>query len=147
MFNKNGGKRGLIRAASPIACAVVAWASAYKLGPTEFSGGRLTGPLLTSTNVGLCLFVVASFLMIRFARLGAGIAIVASLCTMPLYLYLIAPGLFRHFSKGEYSVPLTRALVWDKLAIIGILTVAIASYLCVRSLLSVHNAATVSDRG
>jgi hypothetical protein len=137
---KNIGKQGFMQTGSLFLCVVVAWVSSSVVESSEFSGGRVTGRLLTLQNAGLYLFVAAVLLTFVFRRLAAGVALAASLLTFPFYLYFVLPGLFRSLFKGEYSVPLHTTIVWDKWAIAGILTLAAAVYICVRSLTVANDA-------
>lgn len=120
-----------MQAASCLACVVVALRNSFGVGGTEFSGGRLTGPILDSLDIGSLLFVLALVLTFVRPRIGAVLAIVASLLCLPLYLYFTAPGPFRRVFGGEYSVPLQGNFVWDRSAILGVLTVAVALCICI----------------
>src|SRR4051812_29327377 len=94
-----------------LVCAVVVWRYGYSLEGTEFSGGRLTGLLLNMKAIGALLFVLACAIVFFHRRIAAGIAILACLLCLPLYLYFAAPGSFRWLFRGEYSVPLRAGLV------------------------------------
>lgn len=123
-----------------LACAATGWVTSETVATTEFSGGRVTGPLLTLQDSGLYLFLAAVLLTFLSRRLAAGIALIASLVSLPFYLYFVVPGLFRFLFKGEYSVPLRAYIVWDGSAIAGILTLALAGYVCLHSFLSMNGA-------
>lgn len=71
-------------------------------------------------------------------RIAAALAIVASLLCLPLYLYFTAPGPFRRVFGGEYSVPLQANFVWDRSAVLGVLTVAVALCTCIWNLRTVE---------
>ena len=138
-FNGRDGMRlrnqKLWQAASCLLCVVVAQRNSLGLEGTEFSGGHVTGPLLDLLDIGSLLFVLALFLTFVYPRVAAAIAAVATLLCLPLYLYFTAPGPFRWVFKGEYSVPLQQAnFVWDKWAILGMLTLAVATYICISNL-------------
>jgi hypothetical protein len=92
--------------------------------------------VLTIHSGGLDLFILAFVLAFLFRRIAAGIAIVASLISLPLYLFLVAPGLSRRLLGGNYSVLIPANFVWDRYAVLGILTIALAVYVCIRSLSS-----------
>ena len=53
------GTRKLLQAASCLICVVLAQRNSFGIGGTEFSGGRLTGPILDSLEIGSLLFVLA----------------------------------------------------------------------------------------
>src|SRR5215470_16381052 len=74
---------------------------------TEFSGGKLTGPLLQMNDIGTLLFIV-TLLVVWFAPRIAGImSTVAAFLCLPLFLYFTAPGIFyRIFTRYQFSVPL-----------------------------------------
>jgi biopolymer transport protein ExbD len=90
------------------------------LDGTEFSGGRITGPLLDTCELGMLAFVIALVVLYWFLRHSASIALGASLCCLPLPLYFFAPGRFRTLFKGEWSVPLSSSFVWTRWTIIPI---------------------------
>ena len=111
------GRRELLQAASCLVCVVLAQRNSFWLGGTEFSGGRLTGPILDSLEIGSLLFVLALVFTFVRPRVAAVLAIFASLLCLPLYLYFTAPGPFRRVFGGKYSVPLQANFVWDRSAI------------------------------
>jgi hypothetical protein len=128
------GKQKLWQAASCVLCAAVTWRIPAALAGSEFSGGLLTGSLLTLYESGTYLFLLALLMTFVYERIAAGIALTASLLCVPLYLYFEVPGLFRRVANGEYSIPLQANFVWDKWAIIGMLALAVAVYVCLRGL-------------
>lgn len=130
---KKLGKQGLIQVVILLACAAVGWITSSTVESSEFSGGRVTGPLLILQNTGIYLLMAAMLLTFFFRRVGAGIAVMASIISLPFYLYFVFPALFRTLFKGEYSVPLHAAIVWNKWGIIGILLLTLAVYICLRS--------------
>lgn len=132
------GRQKLLQVASCLVCVVVAQQNSFGVGGTEFSGGRLTGPILDSLDIGSLLFALALILTFVRPRIAAALAIVASLLCLPLYLYFTAPGPFRRVFGGEYSVPLQANFVWDRSAILGILAVAVALCICVWNLRTVE---------
>ncbi len=136
---KKLGKQGLIQITSLFLCVVVGWVNSSIVEPSEFSGGRVTGLLLTLQNTGLYLFAAAVLLTFLFRRLGAGIALAAALVSMPFYLYFVFPALFRTLLKGDYSARVQAAIVWNKWAIAGILALGLAMYVCACGLLSGHS--------
>jgi hypothetical protein len=86
-------------------------------------------------ETGSLLFVLALLLTFFYRRIAAATTLVACLLCLPLYLYFTAPGPFRWVFRGEYSVPLQVSFVSNKWAITGIVALAIAAYVGVRSLL------------
>jgi hypothetical protein len=128
-------KTKLAQAAACLVCAVVVWRYGSDLEGTEFSGGWLTGPLLDMEDGGTLLFVVALLLTFFYRRIAAATALIACFFCLPLYLYFTAPGPFRWVFRGEYSVSPQANFVWNKWAIIGIVALAIAAYVGIRSLL------------
>jgi hypothetical protein len=61
------------------------------LDGTEFSGGRLTGPMLDTCETGMLALIVAVALLYWFPRLSTSIALVGGLCCLPLPMYFFAP--------------------------------------------------------
>src|ERR1700732_3464004 len=87
-------------------CAIVGWIFSAPFGPSEFSGGTVTGPLLTIHDLAGYLFLLAIVMTFVYQRLAADVALVACLLSLPLYLYVTAPGPFRLLVPGEYKVSL-----------------------------------------
>ncbi len=131
---KNRGRILLIAVACLLGAAV-AWKHQLDLDGSEFSGGRVTGPLLHLNFAGSILLILALPVVFLRSRAAVVIALVASLFCLPLYLYSTFPSLFRRLLPGEYSVPL-QAFPWDGWSIAGILSILILVYVCVRGLLS-----------
>ena len=125
----------MMQAAACLMCAVIVWRHGSSLGGTEFSGGRLTGPLLDMENVGSLLFVLALLLTFFYRRIAAVTTLLACLLCLPIYLYFTAPVPFRWVFRGEYSLPLQSNFVWNKLDAAGIVAVVIAACVGIRSLL------------
>ena len=132
---KRAWKQKSIQAVSCLFCLIM-WRYGPKLDGTEFSGGWLTGPLLTLYNSGTLLYGTALLLTFIFRRISAAITIVASLLCLLLYAYFVAPGHFRWvFRRAEFEVPSRANFVWNDWAIVGILALAIAAYVSFRSLM------------
>jgi hypothetical protein len=106
--------------ASCLACAFLVWNYAAGLEGTEFSGGRITGPILNLSDLGLLLFVVVTVLSFFYQRIAGFAAILASLFCLPLFIYFTAPGAFLAVFRGEYSVPAPSNFVWNRWGIAGI---------------------------
>lgn len=115
-------------------CAIVGWVFSDPLGPSEFSGGSVTGPLLSIHDVSGYLFVLAVVLTFFYRRAAAAIGLVATLLAVPLYVYFIAPGPFRAVFDGEYSVPQVRQVVWNNGAAAGLACLLIAAAMCLRDM-------------
>lgn len=124
----------LWQAIACLAGAGVLWIHLGDFGGSEFSGGRLTGRVLTMAELGSALFLIALLLTIFFPRVAAALALTASVLCLPFYLYILMPGPYRWIFKGEYSVPLQRPFVWDNWAVAGMLSLAIAGILSLRNL-------------
>jgi hypothetical protein len=125
---------GMMQAAGCLLCAAVAWKfSILDLDGMEFSGGTLTGVLLTLSIIGSAVFalmVVVTFIHERMAAFGA---LLASLLCLPLYFYFVAPGFVQRMMPGDYSVRAQEAFAWNGWAAMGMLTLAIVAYLSVRT--------------
>jgi hypothetical protein len=122
------------QAGSCLLAVVAVQRSSLGLEGTEFSGGRLTGPLLHLCDAGSLLLVVALLLTFVYPRVAAALGLGVPLLCLPLYFFLIAPGPFRRVFRGEYSVPLQTNFVWGKWPILGVLTLAFAASVCVWNL-------------
>jgi len=100
------------------------------LDGSEFSGGRLTGPILTMCEIAIIVFVVGIVLAYPFPRIASVTSLLASLLSLPFLLYWIAPRPVRSIYKGEYSVPLQSNFVWNKWSLgtaVAILIVVVMS--------------------
>jgi hypothetical protein len=117
-----------------LACVVVALRNTDGLEGTEFSGGWLTGPLLSMADIGAVLFVLALIVTFWYHRIAAAVGLASSLLCLPLYLYLIAPVPFTQiFGSGhEFKVRQIGGFHWDTWAIAGVLTLAVTTYICLR---------------
>src|SRR6267378_439461 len=116
-----------------LACIVVLWINLDDLGASEFSGGRLTGPLFKMADLSFLLFLLALLLTFFLRRSAATIALAATLLCLPFYLYILMPGPYRWIFKGEYSVPLNEPFHWDNWAAVGVLSLLVVATLSVRS--------------
>lgn len=116
-----------------LACIVVLWIRLDDFGASEFSAGRLTGPLLKMAHVGSLFFLAALVLTFFLRRTVATIALAAVLLCFPFYLYILMPGPYRWIFKGEYSVPLRHPFHWDTWAAAGVLSLLFVAVLSFRS--------------
>ncbi len=115
----------------------VDWRYGFSLDGSEFSGGRLTSRLLDMNDAGLLLFTLALLLIYFHRQTAAALTLVACVLCVPLYVYFMAPGLFRQaFGKFEWSVPLKANFMWDNRAMIGIAVLLVAAFVAIRVLLS-----------
>jgi hypothetical protein len=119
----------LIQSTACLVCLILG--SNY--GGSEY--GSVTGPLLQANQVGFLLFLGAIFLTFFLRRVAAATTILASMLSLPLYLYFTFPGAFRLVFRRPWSVPLTRSVAWDKWAIAGILALLIAAWVGVHNLI------------
>ena len=111
------------------------------LDGTEFAGGRLTGPMLDVCEVGMIALLVAVILVYWLPRLASSIALVASVCCLPLPLYFFAPGPFRAVVKGEWSVPLQSNFVWTHWTLLPIFAILFTMAAAVFALFTPRTAA------
>jgi len=118
-----------------LVCGILTSIYSDDLGASEFSGGRVTGPVLSMCDTGTLLFLAGLVMTFLYPRIAAAIAFAASLLCLPLYLYFTTPGPFRWLFKGEYKVPLQASFVWSTWAIAGILSLGVTACVCLRNLL------------
>lgn len=104
----------------------------FVLEGTEFSGGKITGPLLVMHGVGTLLFLLAVPVMYLLRRLASVIGLLACLLGLPLYVLLAAPGPFRWVVRGEWKTPLLSSFVWDWWSIVGIVFCALTAFAFLR---------------
>jgi hypothetical protein len=124
---------GLMVAGVCLLCAIAGWMFSGGLEGSEFSGGRITGPLLGIHDLSSFVFLLAFGLTFRYRRAAAAVALVAALLSLPLYLYFIAPGPFRALFPGPWNVLASSSFVWNTAAIAAILLVGIAAGISVRT--------------
>ncbi len=138
---KKPEKQKLWMGVSCLICVLVVLQNIDGLEGTEFSGGWLTGPLLTMAEVGSLLFLLAMVATFVLPRVAAATAIVSSLLCVPLYLFFVAPVPFsRVFAPGhEFKVYHSPGFHWDTWAIAGLLTVAFTTYFCLRALAALRD--------
>ena len=122
------------QAGSFLLCVYLALQLTRGLDGTEFSGGWLTGPLLSMADSGTLLFILAIVLTFVFPRTAAAIGLASSLLCVPLCCFFIAPLPFAHvFARGiEFSSQPTPGFHWRMWPVTSLVAVALASYLCIR---------------
>jgi len=122
------------QAGSFLLCVYSALQLTRGLDGTEFSGGRLTGPLLSMADSGTLLFILAIVLTVLFPRVAAAIGLASSLLCVPLCCFFIAPLPFaRLFARGiEFSFQPPPGFHWRMWPVTTLVAVALASYLCIR---------------
>ena len=126
-------KQQLWLAVSCLVCVIVALRNTEGLEGTEFSGGWLTGPLLSMIDIGTVLFVLALIVTFMYPRIAGAIGLASSLLCLPLYLYFIAPVTFQIFGFGhQFKVQPSGRFHWDRWPIAGVLTLAVTIYVCLR---------------
>jgi hypothetical protein len=117
-------------------CVILLRRYVSPLQGTEFSGGRMTGPLLDLADLSVLLFLVALMLNVFRTRLSPAVTLAASLLGLPLFLYFACPGPFRRMFKGEYSVPASGTFVWNVPCIVGTIALTTALVLSLRNLIA-----------
>lgn len=132
---RKSGRHQVSLAAGCLICVILALRNTKGLEGTEFSGGWLTGPLLSMADIGTVLFVAAFIVAFLLPRIAAGIALASSLLCSPLYLFFIAPVRFSQiFGSGhQFKAPPRADLHPDVWALAGLFILALTGYLCVRA--------------
>jgi hypothetical protein len=77
------------QAGSYLICVFLAWQITSGLEGTEFSGGWLTGPLLSMEDTGTALFIVSVVLTFVFLRVAAPIGLASSVLCLPICFLLL----------------------------------------------------------
>ena len=131
---KRPDARQVAQAGSFLLCVCLTLQLTWGLDSTEFSGGWLTGPLLSMADNGILLFIIAIVLTFLFPRIAAAIGLVSSLLCVPLCAFSIAPAPFAQiFARGhEFKVRPELGLHWRTWPVVTLLAVTLACYLCVR---------------
>ena len=123
----------MIHAVTCIICIGLNWRLTAGLQGTEFSGGTVTGSLLSMSDLAVLLFVVSLFLVFWMRRTAAALMGIGALLCLPLSLLILAPGLFRKLVGGLWSVPLQSNFTFNKwviawfLALLASLVIAIGT--------------------
>ena len=81
-------------------CVVIRALVSLSVEGTEFSGGSVTGRLLSLQGYSLWVFLLAALATFFFPRAAAGLGSCAVATSLPLYLFLVTPGAFR----GSFEV-------------------------------------------
>jgi hypothetical protein len=110
---------------------VCAWINLDNFGAPD--GGRITGPIYSMFDKAWFIWFLAMLLTFVYRRIASILGFTSVLLCLPFYLYVIAPGPFRSVFPGEYKVPLQSNFVWDTWAVAGMLTLAVAVFVSVRS--------------
>jgi hypothetical protein len=124
------------QAGSLLLCVFLALQITSGLDGTEFSGGWVTGPLLSMADIGTLLFVLALVLTFLFPRVSAAIGLASTLLCLPLYCFFVAPVPFAQvFARGhEFKVQPAPGFHWHTWPVTALLGVAVAVYACIRRL-------------
>ena len=93
---------------------------------SEFSGGRVTGPVLRMSECAVVIFAVAAIVAFMRLRVAAVMTFVASSLALPFLICILAPGPFRDIFPGHYSVPLQTNFAWQAQSAIALLTLLVA---------------------
>jgi hypothetical protein len=117
-------------------CVTLATLFTWPLDGSEFSGGRVTGPLLDMANLGLICFVIAAILSFVRGVPGAVASLIGCLLTFPIYFYFVLPGPFRRIFRGEYSVPPRSYFAWNFNSALGLLALTLAAVVSLGVLLT-----------
>src|SRR5579864_2971517 len=97
-------------------------------------GRTVTGLLLNMADVGILLFAVSLITSFWLRRTSAIAGLGASVLSLPLCQFLLAPGPFRRFAGGEWSVPLQSSFVWNKWTIAWIVLLVLTAIVCLTNL-------------
>jgi hypothetical protein len=126
----------ILQSAACLLCAILVWRYVAPLEGTEFSGGRITGPLLHMANFSVLLFFLGLFLGLLKNRFTAAVTLAATLFALPVFLYFVCPGPFRHIFKGNYSVPAPSSFVWDTPSVVGMVALTLAITVSLQDLIA-----------
>jgi len=122
------------QAGSFLLCVYLAIQLTRGLDGTEFSGGWLTGPLLSIADIGAVFFIIGLALTFFVPRIAALLGLASSLLCVPLCCFFIAPVPFAQvFARGHefkvYPAPGFHLRLWPVATLLG---VALLSCQCIR---------------
>ena len=131
-MNEKNRQTAILACTCCLVSAGIALHNTDGLDGTEFSGGWLTGPLLSMSDLAILLFILNILVTFFFRRIAAAIALTGSLLCLPLYLYFTAPVPFGNiFAFGhEFKVRPAAGLHWDIWTVAGIFLVIGTVYIC-----------------
>ena len=117
-------------------CAFLEWQITDGLDGTEFSGGWLTGPLLSMAEVGIVLFILSFLLVLPVPRIAAVSGLISSLLSLPLCCFFIAPVPFaKVFAPGaEFSIEPEPGFHWHRWPTIAFVCLTSSACICARRL-------------
>jgi hypothetical protein len=124
--------RDRLLAAVCVLGAIVSWRFIDYLGPTEFRGGTVTRPMWILSTLALDLYALAAFLAFFYPPFAAGIALLAVVVALPIYLLFLFPGPFQRMFSGAWPVMATSTFDLDLWALAGIATIAAVVFLSIR---------------
>lgn len=128
-----------------LVCVAVIFLYVTRLEGSEFSGGRITGPLLAVSAWGIVLLAAGFVLTFFLPQIGAMVILISGLMSLPLFLYFLAPGPFRWVFRGGYSVPATGLFVWDNQSGAGAATLLLAMLFACRTLMIFRRRVSCAD--
>ena len=127
-------KRDVLLAAGCVLGTIVTSRFADYLGPTEFSGGSVTGPMWRLQELASGLFPLAAITAFFYAPIAAGIAVLAGVIASPIYLLFLFPRPVRTLFRGEWSTYATETFHMDLWSLVGVATITAVVVLSVRTL-------------
>ena len=124
-------KRDWRLAAVCVLGTIVSWRLMDYFGPSEFRGGTVTRPIWSLLTLALDLYLLAAFLAFFYPPLAAGVAILAGVVALPIYLLSLFPGPFPTIVSGEWSTIASNVNV-DLWSLVGVATIAAVVFLSIR---------------
>ena len=132
-------KQKLWQAAICVVCLVLVFRECDIAGPTEFSGGYITGPLFRLADWGWMLFLIGLPVAIKFQRIASVVFLAASLLSFPMVSFIVLPGYFGKMFQAQSSIPLESNVNWDTLSVVTMLSLVISFYLSLHNLIAENN--------
>jgi hypothetical protein len=128
-------RKRLLQAAISLTCLVLVFREVEIAGPTEFSGGYITGSLFLLADFGWLLFALGLLVAIRYQRAASVVFFVASVLCFPMFSYIVFPGFFHKIIHAESSIPFESNFFWDMRSLLTMISLATSFYLSLRTLL------------
>jgi hypothetical protein len=132
-------KQRLWQAAICLVCLVLVVRELDVAGPTEFSGGHITGPLFRLADYGWLLFLFGFLISIKYHRIAAVASLLGSLLCFPIFSFILFPGYVNSKFHAQSSIPLEPNVIWHSRSVLMMLGLAIVFYLSIRTLLAQRN--------
>lgn len=133
---KNERKFRWLQATIGLVCAILVLREVEVAGPTEFSGGYLSGTLWRGADWGSVLLLVGLLALIKFHRVASVLFLIAAILSLPVFSLIVFPGYYAKLFHTESSIPLKSNTYWDPASLLAMICLAALAFVSLRSMTS-----------